>query len=274
MDTTEQVQTSEEHEEQSKVDDVLFNIKFIPRLYIPKGKLTIEHAKQCMFPGENATVEQKLSDLESLKNDAKEWFRNELSKLMVAEIQDQNLTLKIIKNDTTMTVPVRNFEDFLEKVEQDSSDEMMKIIFEVSHGFFDRKSDWQTVLEDIYMKEFNFQYADISTHTHKSKGKGCFEILCCGEKTELVKRIQRAGKRSHGKYITLELPRRSNGGYKKRKLGMFYPEFVKTIDVDETKISKKTKRYREVIITSQFFNDIYITLTQLYFLIYIISSFY
>ena len=235
-----------ENEEQASADNLLSSIKFIPRLYIPKGKITVQHAKQCIFPGEKITPEEKLLELTNLKNEAKEWFRNELSKVMVAEIQAKKLKLKIIQNDTTREISVRNFDDFIEKVEQDSSDEMMRIIFHVCHGCFDLRDDWQSSLEEQYMRDFNFQYSETSTHLHKAKGKGCFEIICCGEKTELVKRIQRAGKRSHGKYITLELPRKHHGGYTKRKLGIFYDEFVKHVNIDEKSISKKVKRYHHV----------------------------
>lgn len=248
MDSTERLETFPENEEPPGYDESLSKIKFIPRLYVPKGKITTEHAKQCIFPGENVAPEKKKQDLEFLKNEAKEWFRNELSKLMVAEIQDKQLTLKVIRNDNIMTVPVRNFEDFLEKIEQDNSDDMMKVIFHVSHGFFDQKDDWSVKLGNLFMKEYNFQYANISNHAHPCKGKGCFEMICCSEKTELVKRIQRSGKRSHGRYITLELPKKPNGAYTKRRMGKFYTEFIKTVNVDQTKISKKAKRYRQVCV--------------------------
>ena len=245
-DTTKEHDLGKENEEQATADDLLSSIKFIPRLYIPKGKITVEHAKQCIFPGEKITPEEKQAELTNLKNEAKQWFRNELSKIMVGEIQTKKLQFKIIRNDTTREIPVRNFDDFIEKIEQDSSDDMMKAIFHVSHGCFDLRDDWPLTLEEQYMREFKFQYSETSTHLHKAKGKGCFEIICCGEKTELVKRIQRAGKRSHGKYITLELPRKHNGGYTKRKLGIFYNEFVKHVDTDDKPISKKLKRYHDV----------------------------
>ena len=239
MNCTKDLDTFYENEEQPAADDILSSVKFIPRLYLPKNKITVEHAKQCIFPGENITPEEKLAELRNLKNDAKEWFRNEISKIMVTEIQSKNLKWKIIRNNTTREISVRNIDDFIEKVEQDSSDEMMRIIFDVSHGCFDLQDDWQLSLEEKYMSQFNFQYSETSTHSHKSKGKGCFEIICCGEKTELVKRIQRAGKRSHGRYITIELPKTSTGGYKKRKLGIFYDEFVKHVNIEEKKLVPK-----------------------------------
>ena len=230
----------------SHVDESLSNIKFIPRRYIIKETITLEHAKQCIFPGETITPEEKRDNLVTLKKEAKDWFRNELAKIMVAQIQNKQLSFKIIKNDETRVVSVRNFEDFLEKVEQDSSIDMMKIIFHVCHGYFDVNDDWQIRLEEKYMKEYQFQYSESSNTSHKSKGKGCFEIICSGEKTELVKRVQRAGKRTHGKYITLELPRKTNGSYTKRKLGIFYPDFVKYVERKEGTTRKKSRRYNDV----------------------------
>ena len=240
------LETFIENQEQTNVDESLSSIKFIPRKYIPKGTISLEHAQQCIFPGEVISPSEKRENLLKLKNECKEWFRNELAKMMVAEIQEKQLSLKVIRNDNTKLVPVRNFEDFLEKVEQDCSHGMMKTIFRVSHGYFDLLNDWQINLEEKYMKEYQFQYSESSYTPHKSKGKGCFEIICAGEKTELVKRIQHAGKRTHGKYITLELPRNNNGGYTKRKLGIFYPEFVKCVERKEGKETTKSRRYRDV----------------------------
>ena len=257
MDDTKEQESIHENEEPATIDESLVGLKFIPRLYIPKAKITLEHAKQCIFPGESITPEDKLVELKRLKSDSKQWFRNEVCKIMVAEIQAKNLTYKIIKNDSTKELPVRNFDDFIEKVEQDSSDTMMQNVFQVCHGCFDLNEDWQLKLEETYMKEFNFQYAESSSFSHKSKGKGCFEIICCGEKTELVKRVQRAGKRSHGKYITLELPRKDNGRYRKRKLGIYFPEFVKTVEVNDGVSQKKPRRYNQVSIKHNFLHLLY-----------------
>ena len=102
-------------------------------------------------------------------------------------------------------LPVRNMDDFIIKVQQDNSEEFLKVIFQVTYGFFDMKPNWCIELEDEFMRQFKFQYTDRKIGNHPARDKGCFEILASSEKTEIVKRIQRAGKKSHGSYVTLEL---------------------------------------------------------------------
>mmetsp|Transcript_3013 Transcript_3013/g.2899 ORF Transcript_3013/g.2899 Transcript_3013/m.2899 type:complete len:110 (-) Transcript_3013:1825-2154(-) len=72
----------------------LSNIQFIPRKYVPKSKITLEHAAQCIFPGGTVTLEQKQQTLIDLKEKAKQWFRNEIGKLITSEIHNHDLCFK------------------------------------------------------------------------------------------------------------------------------------------------------------------------------------
>lgn len=125
------------------------------------------------------------------------------------------------------------------KVEQDSTDDFMQVIFDVCYKYFDIKLNWLKELEDKFMKQYNFQYADNHETSHSGRNKGCFEILAAAEKTELVKRIQRTGKKAHGKYLTIELPKRPDGKYQKRRAALWYKEFIKN---DSSKVGIKNSR--------------------------------
>ena len=215
------------------------NVQFIPRQYIPKCKISLKHASECIFPGEDVTPEEKLASLNKLKDKAKHWFRNEIGKIFTTLLQNYDVYFKKVIQDEICRFRVRNIEEFILKIEQDSSDEFMKIIFNVCYKYFDININWLQVLEEKFMKEFGFQYVDGNDRPHKGRNKGCFEVLCALEKTELVKRIQRAGKKAHGKYLTIELPRKRDGKYQKRRAAIFYNEFIKC---DTTKIGVKNSR--------------------------------
>ena len=214
-------------------------LQFIPRQYIPKYKISLQHASECIFPGEDVTPEEKLDSLNRLKDKSKQWFRNEIGKIFTSELQNYDVYFKKVVQDEVCKFKVRNIEEFIVKVEQDSSDEFMKIIFNVCYKYFDVNINWLQVLEEKFMKEFGFQYVDGKDRPHPGRNKGCFEVLCALEKTELVKRIQRAGKKAHGKYLTIELPRKPDGKYQKRRPTIFYNEFIKN---DPSKIGVKNSR--------------------------------
>ena len=73
-------------------------------------------------------------------------------------------------------------DDFIIKVQQDNSEEFLKVIFHVTYGFFDMKPNWCIELEDEFMRQFKFQYTDRKIGNHPARDKGCFEILASSEK--------------------------------------------------------------------------------------------
>ena len=220
----------------------LGNVKFIPRKYIPKGKITLEHARRCIGVGENLKPEEKLVQLNQIKDQAKQWFQHETKKLVTEQIQLKNLFYKKVIGQEIRKFPVRNLTEFEFLIEQDSSEKMMKIIFDVTYGYFDRNFDWNLELETKFMLIQAYQYSQSKTVQHRSKEKGCFEILCSAEKTEIVKRFQRVGKRSHGRYMSIERPKKQNGQYSKRRPGVWYSDFVKTDTSQLGKVSNTSRQ--------------------------------
>ena len=94
-------------------------------------------------------------------------------------------------------------------------------------GIFDQKEDYFHILEERYMKEKRLKYTEVTKSSHGSRDKGCFEILAWNVKSEIVKQLQRCGKKVHGFYITLQLPMNKKGNRIQRKKGKFYDEFIK-----------------------------------------------
>ena len=232
-------------DDRENVQNDLTSVTFVPRKYITKSKITLEHANRCINVGEEITLEEKAKQLELIKDQAKQWFRNEIGKLITNIIQQKDLTYNRVILKQIRRFPVRNLDEFTYRIEQDASDEFMKILYEVSYGFFDENPDWSLDMEADYMKRHRFQYSECKTIQHRAREKGCFEILCCQEKTEVVKRFQRISKRCNGKYVSITLDKNKNGRYTKRMKGRFYEDFIK---YDEKaiggKISTITRQYQ------------------------------
>ena len=220
----------------------LGTVKFIPRKYIPKGKITLEHARRCIGVDENVTAEERLVELNRVKDQAKQWFRHETKKLMTEQIQLKNLFYKKVIGQEICKFPVRNIPEFEFLIEQDSSEKMLKTIFDVTYGYFDTNFDWNLELETKFMLTQGYQYSQSKNIQHRSKEKGCFEILCSAEKTEIVKRFQRVGKRSHGRYMSIERPKKQNGQYQKRRPGVWYSDFIKTDSSKLGNVSSTSRR--------------------------------
>ena len=237
-------------------------ISFIHRRYIPKEKITKEHAAKCIGPDEDITIHEKLAHLNKIKKDAKEWFRHEISKIFTTQLQKYDLFYEKILNHKIIHIPVKSLDDFYKKIEQDETDEFLKIIFEITYQYFDINQDWNQNLEQRYMSTHGFKYTESNRTQHRARDKGCFEVLACGEKTELVKKIQRIGKRNHGTYLTINLGKRDNGKHMKQRPGIFYKAFVKR--------SKATQQKFYQVQPVSFF----LLNKQHYFLLYLTHQFY
>ncbi len=61
-------------------------IHFIPRKFIPKSKITLDHARKCLIPGEDVSAKKNLKDLNETKKNGKEWFKNKVSKILIIQI--------------------------------------------------------------------------------------------------------------------------------------------------------------------------------------------
>ena len=135
-------------------------------------------------------------------------------------------------NDHSDNVPVTLIDVFLLKVEQDNTRKFMEIVYNINYKYFDDNDLWSFKMERKYMDILKFQYTEGKSLPHRTKQKGCFQILACGKITELVKRIQRTGKRSHGKYFTLKMKGEDDGKLQKQKIGIFHLDFIKKIKGD------------------------------------------
>ena len=202
-------------------------ISFVHRRYIPKQKITKTHAAKCIAPEEDITIDEKLLQLNKIKKDAKEWFRHEIAKIFTTQLQKYDLFYEKILNHKIVHIPVKSLDDFYKKVEQDETDEFLEIVFQITYQYFDKNEDWNRNLEQRFMSIHGLKYTEPNKTQHRARDKGCFEVLACGEKTELVKKIQRIGKRTHGTYLTINLGKRDNGKHIKRKPGIFYKAFIK-----------------------------------------------
>ena len=103
------------------------------------------------------------------------------------------------------------------------------------------------------MELFKFKYTDRRSIQHMTRNKECFGILAFGKRTELIKRIQRIGKRSYRKYVTIKLDKDDYGKIQKRKIRVFHEEFIKNTKGP----SKKQSWWYQLIEVKNIVNVIY-----------------
>ena len=63
----------------------------------------------------------------------------------------------------------------------------MEIIYNITYKYFDDNDLWSLKMERKYMELFKFQYTESKPLPHRTREKGCFEILACGEKNRVGK---------------------------------------------------------------------------------------
>ena len=216
------------------------NYAYVPRNIIHKRKLNIDHAKRSIPSDESITPEQKLKELQELKECCRDAFKCQVEAVMLDEIQNQGLKFhetyangKCIKNQD-----VRTISQFKITLRQNYSILFFEKVFHILYGCFDMKPGWAKTLEDGYMESKKLRYSKDSSSNHSERDKGCFELMAWDTKSELVKSLQRVGKESHhGYYINLRLPVKENGNRVQRKFGVFYPEMIKNSNGQDVVIS-------------------------------------
>ena len=114
----------------------------------------------------------------------------------------------------------------------------MEKVYHVLYGCFDLKPGWAKTLEKNYMESKQMRYTKQSGNSHPERDKGCFELMACDAKSEIVHTLQRVGKvSSHGYYISLQMPKNKNGKRTQRVFGKFYNEMIKNVSGNSVDIN-------------------------------------
>ena len=199
------------------------NYIYVARNIIHKGKLTLEFASKSIGTDENITPSQKLDQLQELKECCRDSFKTQIEALMSDEIQNQRIQYNEVIGKCKRKCFARTIQHFKTASKQNHSLAFMEKVYHVLYGCFDLKPGWARTLEKNYMESKKIRYNKESGDSHPERDKGCFELMACDPKSELVHTLQRVGKvSSHGYYINLQMPKNKEGKRKQRVLGKFY----------------------------------------------------
>ena len=203
-------------------------IIYIPRGYIPRNFISVEHAEKCIEPGENITTEEKRNKIIEIKRDAKDWFSDEIKTIILISVRKHRLSyMKVIKGKIERKC-VSQFKEVREVIKQNTSIDFMEKLFYVLYGWFDENESWSRDLEKRYMEENCYNYTRDRSSSHTARDKGCFEPLATAIKSDYVKSYQDIGKKNHGRYLSISTPSVEGWTRNKRILGKFYKEFVRS----------------------------------------------
>ena len=163
------------------LEEDLYNI---PRNYITKEKLTIDHVK--LIFGDAVDADRKLTELDDLKRDAINFFGDKVKEIITVALMRMNLV-------TSSGEKVRNLKQIHEHInrEENISVSLMQTLFEIFYGIFDKNTGWARCLEEEFMKNKGLRYnrESMTNMQHSGRDKGCFEKLASGEKSDLTRRV-------------------------------------------------------------------------------------
>ena len=227
MDSTISISTTEKTSNENATN----NFIYVPRNIIHKRKLTLNFAIKSISTDENVTPDQKLIQLQELKECCRDSFKTQIEALMINEVQNQRIQYTEVIGNKERKCFARTIQQLKTAIKQNHSLAFMEKLYHVMYGCFDLKPGWAKTLEASYMESKKIRYTKESRNQHPERDKGCFELMARDAKSELVHTLQRVGKASsHGYYINLQMPKTNKGKRSQRILGEFYGEMVKNVN--------------------------------------------
>jgi len=206
---------------------------YVSRNIINKKRLNLEFAIHSLGTDDRIEPEQKLQELQDLKQCCRDTFRHEIEATMLDEIQNQRLSYFEKYEGSRKKKPVKTMSQLRKSIKQHHSVKYFEKMFKVLFGIFDDSPCWAKTLETKYMETKKLKYRKESSTTHSERDKGCFEIMATDVKSEIVHQLQKIGKHSkHGAYLTLQLPKKGNKRVQRKK-GLFYIGMIKRNKIAE-----------------------------------------
>jgi hypothetical protein len=121
--------------------------------------------------------------------------------------------------------PINKLDQVANAWAEDAS--LMSELWQCCFGSFWRQLDWENSLEKLVMKKMQFKYLDDENFqkegTERRGNKGCVAKLATSAKKDIVKRINRKTRKTHGKMLVADQQPEYTVGedgkkkYKKRK---------------------------------------------------------
>ena len=206
---------------------------YVSRNIINKKQLNLEFAIYSLGTNDRIEPEQKLQELQDLKQCCRDIFYHEIEATMLDEIQNQRLSYFEIYKGSRKKKLVQTMSQLRKSIKQHHSVKYFEKLFQVLFRIFDNSPGWAKKLEIKYMETKKLKYCKESSTKHSERDKGYFEIMAMDVKSEIVYQLQKIGKHSrHGAYLTLQLPKKGNKRAQRKK-GVFYIGMIKRKKISE-----------------------------------------
>ena len=139
----------------------------------------------------------------------------------------QDISYNTFSNKGETRNIVKTIAQLKKAISQNNDMKFFNKLFRVMYGVFDEQYKWSKNLEKTFMTKYNYKYAEKSNSKHNERDKGCFERIAHDVKTQIVKELQRHGKKSnHGLFLTLKIDTKSKKRIQRKK-SKFYSTMVK-----------------------------------------------
>ena len=210
---------------------------YVSRNIINKRRLNLEFAIHSLGTDDRIIPEQKLQELQDLKQCCRDTFRHEIEATMLDEFQNQRLSYFEICEGSRKKKLVKTMSQLRKSIKQHHSVKFFEKLFRVLFVIFDDSPGWAKQLEMKYMESKKFKYRKELSTKHSERDKGCFEIMATDVKSEIVHQLQKIGKHSrHGAYLTLQLPKKGNKRVQRKK-GLFYIGMIKRNKIPDAELA-------------------------------------
>ena len=131
---------------------------YISRNIINKKRLNLEFTIHSLGTDDRIEPEQKLQELQDLKQCCRDTFRHEIEATMLDEIQNQRLSYFETFEGSTKKKPVKTMSQLRKSITQHHSVKYFEKLFKVFFGIFDDSPGWAKALETNYMETKKLKY--------------------------------------------------------------------------------------------------------------------
>ena len=176
------------------------------------------------------------SVLRTQRNFVRGWAKSKLKTKIVQFAQKHG-----ISHPTDVTTTVNSIGDLSTAWAQDET--LAKEVWHAVFGEFDSWKNWEIALEDEFMNQYKWEYSGFANKKRDLRQKGCIAKVMSWQKNQLVKCVNYATGKTHGKKVTVTQPpplaKTDEGKQRRRKIGEFHDWSVKQTTVSEHQAKRK-----------------------------------
>ena len=123
------------------------SFSYVPRNYISQKKITLEIAEQQLSKEEHGkNGEEKLFELQGIKNNCRDMFKYEIERMMMQECMIQDISYNTFPNKVETRNIVKTIAQLKKAISQNNDMKFFNKLFRVMYGVFDEIYKWSKYL--------------------------------------------------------------------------------------------------------------------------------